>query len=84
MNNQWKIQLEGKNRASNSTTWMNCLQFSPKNQKYMYDKQDSVSHFQIVYYSPIKFLINDDGKCKFTLNRLSLDMNNEVNTNFSS
>ena len=64
--NRWKVQLDIKINNSNYIL-ISILTYSVDLDPYEYKKQSKSSVFIVKHYSPIRFLVNKNGKCVFVL-----------------
>lgn len=65
-NGRWKIQM-----ASNKTIWLNRVGFNAE--VTVYYEYNTWNTTRITTYWPMRLLVNRNGNCKLTLNRISFD-----------
>ena len=64
-----------------STLWIKSLKYSPIDGKYFNDKSTINSNdYMVKFYEPIRILLNTNGRCTCTMNRLEVD--NDGKNNF--
>ena len=73
----WMIKLEND---LSSTLWIKLLKYSPIDGKYFNDKSTINSNgYMVKFYEPIGILLNTNGRCTCTMNRLEVNNNGNIN-----
>ena len=68
LNDRWKIHL-----ANDEIIWLNKLHYDEETNKYEYVPVEDTKKKYITMYWPIRLLINQNGNCKMTLNKVAFD-----------